>query len=747
MKLNQDNAVSFLGTMAHYAESLAEKRDFTALLRYYEDNRGLVDKSDEVSAGSILRHVAQAHASLSDYPLALRTIRLAQNIVARHGDSELLAEVFMTLAGILREMGEYKEARVAFQDAESIFRRNDHPEGQCLALNLLAGLYFRQNDFSNSLGVLMDAIEIARKIGDDKKLAYMIGNIGRIYTFIGDFSEAVKHLTMSVELTREFNDELEVGRSYLSLAYVYIQQGDNERARDTLRKAQTCLSEVNSPRDEVILLTYLGELDYRTAKFADSEQNLLLALRLVDPLGGNSSLAGRVRRHLAELYLRTEENRKAQRYLSAALKMVCRDENSVEFGALLKIKAALADVEGNREQAQNSFDQAIDVLGNSGVRFEKVEALMRAGCAQTFPLRRRMTYLFRAEEFFSGNKIPRRLPEIQRLIGSLEPNESGKYTIAENNSVSGEAGGSDYLTANAEITKFKSQLPLIANADISILLTGETGVGKDHMARHFHSLARPDGPFRAINCASVPETLLESELFGYRKGAFTGADSDKDGLFVAANGGILFLDEIGDMPLALQSKLLGVLEHKRVTPLGSTKEIALDIRLIAATNCDLEAMVESGQFRRDLYYRLSGICFKIPALRDRKEDIPLLLEHFMMKAELIPEGTKLPGEMVHQFLQHPWPGNVRELDNKVKRLEIMTQLVAEGDLVELARNMFSPDEDSKASSLFERVEQFERDLIVEALLAARGNKSEAARILGIHEATVRTKLKRYGISM
>ena len=304
----------------------------------------------------------------------------------------------------------------------------------------------------------------------------------------------------------------------------------------------------------------------------------------------------------------------------------------------------------------------------------------------------------------------------------------------------------DYHTTCPEIMQFKKQLPLIGRSDLPLLLTGETGVGKDHLARYFQCAIRPDGPFVAINCASLPETLLESELFGYSKGAFTGAEKDKAGLFVAANGGVLLLDEIGDMPLDLQTKLLGVLENRRLIPLGSTKAIELDIKIVAATNKKLEQMAEQGSFRRDLYYRLSGVAFEIPPLRKRKQDIPLLLNLFMKRCGLSDGTTALPTELVRQFIDYDWPGNTRELFNKVKRLEVMAQMVAEGDLVELARTMFEGDIPAGASSLFERVEEFERKIILEALLAAQGNKSEAARILGIHEATVRTKLKRYGVS-
>ena len=245
----------------------------------------------------------------------------------------------------------------------------------------------------------------------------------------------------------------------------------------------------------------------------------------------------------------------------------------------------------------------------------------------------------------------------------------------------------------------------------------------------------------------MPETLLESELFGYHKGAFTGAVVEKPGHFVVANGGVLFLDEIGDMPLHLQTKLLGVIESWQVNPLGSTKPVSIDVKLVAATNCSLEEMVEQGKFRRDLYYRLSGIAFEIPPLRERKEDIPLLLNHFMRKCNLTFEGNSLPSDLVKQFIDYDWPGNTRELYNKVKRLEVMTRMLTDGDLIELSRSIFNSEEISSGNTLFERVEQFERKLITEALLATGGNKSEAARMLGIHEATVRTKLKRYEINL
>jgi transcriptional regulator with PAS, ATPase and Fis domain len=396
--------------------------------------------------------------------------------------------------------------------------------------------------------------------------------------------------------------------------------------------------------------------------------------------------------------------------------------------------------------AEKYFLKAIDDLDRSGVRWEKVEALVAAAGSGAFSNRRRLTYLFRAEEFFSRNRITSRQVEVGRLIGSLGSVENRRSTRAI---VSGQSDAdAEYFTDCPAIARIKGHLRQLAHADLPVLLTGETGVGKDRMAKYFHRLACPAGPYVAINCASVPETLLESELFGYAKGAFTGADRNKPGLFVKANGGMLFLDEIGDLPLSLQSKLLGVLERRKVLPLGSTVEVDLDVKLVTATNRDLEAMVDQGGFRRDLYYRLSGISFSIPPLRERREDIVLLLDRFLEERGFGGKAKRLPPELMRRFIEYDWPGNVRELENKVKRLEVVADMVHEGDLTELTRFLFGEDQPPAADgNLFERVEEFERRLVVEAVLAARGNKCEAARMLGIHEATVRTKLRRYAISL
>jgi transcriptional regulator with PAS, ATPase and Fis domain len=293
------------------------------------------------------------------------------------------------------------------------------------------------------------------------------------------------------------------------------------------------------------------------------------------------------------------------------------------------------------------------------------------------------------------------------------------------------------------------------DSDVSLLLNGETGTGKDLMARAIHySSKRRDKRFVSVNCAALPETLLESELFGVKRGAFTGADRDKVGLFEEADGGTFFLDEIGEMPVSIQAKLLRFLETKELTRLGDTKPRHVDVRVISATNRDLSCEMERGTFRRDLFYRLTPVAFTLPPLRDRREDIPLLIDHFL--AELKAEGrqVRFSVEAIRVLSAYDWPGNIRELENEVRKMTLLTEAGAVISAERLSRKFLAkpqtPVEDDKHEmpdrfSLYDHIANIERRYIAQALNEAGGIKKHAAARLGIPESTLRLKMKQYSL--
>jgi two-component system NtrC family response regulator len=298
-----------------------------------------------------------------------------------------------------------------------------------------------------------------------------------------------------------------------------------------------------------------------------------------------------------------------------------------------------------------------------------------------------------------------------------------------------------------------AQMAPLVRGDLPVLVLGETGVGKECVARILHlSSARRSGPFMAINCAAIPADLLEAELFGIGKGVATGV-VERKGRFQMAEGGTLFLDEIGEMPPPLQTKLLRALQQKEVQPVGGAA-VSVDIRVVAATNSDLHRRMEEGAFRRDLYYRVAGYALRVPPLRERREDVPALVEAFV-RAHASDAGKRIRGITVRTLRalrEYGWPGNVRELEHEVRRLVYLSpdgQPLESGMLSPhiLAPPPAAPEEESAPGlSLEANLDRLERRLILEALARTGGNRSEAARLLGVSRNGLALKMERLGIN-
>jgi len=302
----------------------------------------------------------------------------------------------------------------------------------------------------------------------------------------------------------------------------------------------------------------------------------------------------------------------------------------------------------------------------------------------------------------------------------------------------------DIITKSPKMQQVIELIKVVAKSNVTILITGESGTGKELVARAIHSQSyRKDKPFVPVSCAALPESLLESELFGHEKGAFTGAHALRKGKIEFANRGTLFLDEIGEMSANIQVHLLRVLEEREFTRVGGNELIKVDVRVVSATNRDIKEAVASRQFREDLYYRLNIVTIDLPPLRERKEDVPLLAEHFLKKfaAENQKEVSYLSPEVTDFLLQYQWPGNVRELENTIERAVILAQN-PEIQLADLLQKS-SPLVDSASSG--RSLKEVERNHIISILNETGTNYTKAARILGISRATIYSKAKAYGL--
>ncbi len=338
---------------------------------------------------------------------------------------------------------------------------------------------------------------------------------------------------------------------------------------------------------------------------------------------------------------------------------------------------------------------------------------------------------------------------VNNLIEVIRRAYDKRLLVLENRNLKKElelqnAPGQRIIGNSPAVKQLRGQILRLADTDTDILLWGETGTGKDLVARNLHEISRRrKSPFVAINCGALPENIIESELFGHAAGAFTGASKSRIGKFEYANGGTIFLDEIESMALDLQVKLLRVIQERIVEPLGSNKQVPIDIRVVAATKTDLKLASEQGAFREDLYYRLNVITLTLPTLRNRVEDIPLLFHHYALIAAARHECDlpEFDPEQLQQLLIYQWPGNVRELKNAAERFVLLGEATEHNNLGEIihAREQGNP------ANLHDRVEWFEKNLIEQALEKCEGSINATLEMLGTPRKTLYDKMRKFGI--
>lgn len=349
------------------------------------------------------------------------------------------------------------------------------------------------------------------------------------------------------------------------------------------------------------------------------------------------------------------------------------------------------------------------------------------------------------------NFVPEKLKEKANLLRRFSDSKLVRENLILRSQLKEKYRFENLIGMSFSMQKVFEMIEKVADTNATVLITGESGVGKELVARAIHyNSRRRDNPLVIVNCGAIPETLLESELFGYEKGAFTGAFSTKIGRFEIADGGTIFLDEVGDMSMSLQVKLLRVIQEKEFERVGGNRVIKVDVRIIAATHRNLEQLVREGKFREDLYYRLNVVPIHIPPLRERKQDIPLLVDHFLKISNSLNNGAieGVSEKAMEVLMEYDYPGNVRELQNIIERIVVIKKkgIIDVDDLPEKLlkpkKPSFEPDLNKGYDTL---VTEFEKSLIMKALSEAKGVKSRAAKVLNINRTTLIEKMKRLGI--
>jgi transcriptional regulator with GAF, ATPase, and Fis domain len=723
---------------AEYAGELAyERGDFfkakTLLSEAYHQGRLLAPNSGLVSQAA--RRLAEAELALDRLDDAQKYAQIALEVALELGEKVEVAHARRVVASVFAAQSAFGDALEYNRQGMELFREVGDPYDLARALLTMADVRMKagSDDYDKIRAALDEASRLFRKLKLDYWVAVAEFHAGTFCCRRGDLSRGFKKLSRAEKTFQAADETAQLRNVHQFLASLSEQAVSLSVSEDNQFKVFGHLLSLSEIRDlksgqmeEVLSVLVRRTGAHRVIMYVhEVEDRPLFATYPLSP--AQSRRFGDAFRRLlgAEISL-----------TRPTLRLDCRKDPYIRelFADSPEIIASVIVVPF-RQSDQTQCFLYLDKLSTDNTLnpFGQDELNFAVGFSDIVA--------FKSAEM-----------QKQKLV---EDNRRLKAQLLK------EAAFPNFVTRNTLMLEVLAQVRQVVDSNISVAIEGETGCGKDLLAKaiHYNSIRR-DKRFISVNCAALPETLLESELFGYRRGAYTGADRDKPGLFEEADGGTFFLDEIADMPLSIQAKILRMLEAKELVRLGESVPRKVDVRIISATNKDLKTQMAAGLFRQDLYYRLSALTFYLPSLRERKDDIPLLVAHFF-------EGSnkRLSTEALKALVSYDWPGNVRELENEIKKAILLA-----GDKEQIEPDVLSGKilsqyrpENAGASavavpvngdmlfsdtySLYDFLAAHERNFIVRALREKGGIKKHAAAALNIPESTLRLKIKQYSIDL
>jgi two-component system NtrC family response regulator len=701
----------------------------------------------------------------------------------RIGSASLRARLHVLEAKAHFALGRVEESRRA---AEAGLRIADPADLRvsAQALGHLGIVAYREGDLAEARDLTEQALALYRRLADDENAAHMRNNLGLIAKNLCQWPVAIAHLEAALSTYRHLGLYANTAPALLNLGVVHQKRGDWDRAAESYRECEQVLVRIdndlhlahvsiglgnvarlqrrfaesetlllsalerarrhNARREEVLALEFLGELDHDRGRPEAALGRYHEALTLAGRTAPEGDLVVELERRRAESLCALGRLDEADVACDRARRLARYTDDRLEHAVAHRVAGDIALARGRRPEAFERWDTAVSLLEGCGERYELAKSHVALGRTLEDPRKARM-HLFRACALFAELGAAAWLEqaelELQRVMGSY-----AAPLPARTESVLGRRHRAPSLVAcSSGMRQVETLARRAAATDLSVLITGETGTGKELIARTIHSQSpRASRPFLAVNCGALRADLALSQLFGHRKGAFTGAHAEGIGLVEAAHGGTLFLDEVGELPLDVQVTLLRFLESGEYLRLGETQVRRSDVRVIAATNRTLRGSEGERSFRRDLLYRLNEIEIRLPSLRERHEDIVPLSRHFLAFYGGL-DGPRLSLDAEAVLASYGWPGNVRELENVMKRIAALhTGSEAIGPEAVLP---FLGDATPVRSFGVPDVAQAERDAIVAAFHESRGNKSRTADLLGVSRKTLYARLKRLGLEL
>ncbi len=693
------------------------------------------------------------------------------------------ARIHQQCAEALFRLTRLSESRVSGDRARALAQECGDLNQMAHALNLLGRVAYREGDLPRARDQYEQALAFFRSVGDDVGSAYAHNNLGLVHKNLCEWSAAISHLNRALEIRRRhgrFAESANVlvnlgivhqksgrwdlaGECFTEARQIYLQVGDLLRlaavtiglgnvarlerrfvdAENLLLEALERARAQAAQREEVLALEFLGELDFDRARPQPALDRYETALTLANRIAPEGDLVVELERRRAEALVALGRLDEAGVSCRHAQDLALKIQDRLEYAVTFRVAGAIAALRGKRDEAVAEWQRSIKLLGDCNEGFEQGRALLEfARFAGNADEARRCCY--RAGALFANLSTSHWLERAEDELRTQVQN-GNEPAPARPASLMGKRHRAPGLVAcSPEMRRVESLARRAAATELSVLITGETGTGKELVARTIHALSpRQSRPFLAVNCGALRADLALSQLFGHRKGAFTGAHAEGVGLVEAAHGGTLFLDEVGELPHDVQVTLLRFLESGEYLRLGETQVRRADVRLIAATNRLLRGSDAERMFRRDLLFRLNEIEIQLPALRERHGDIVPLARHFITFYGGI-DGPRLTIDAESVLVSYAWPGNVRELENVMKRIAALHAGDETVDSSALLSFLSHPGAEPLRPAARPGDE---RSAILAAYSDAHGNKSRVAEILGVSRKTLYARIKRLQIDL
>lgn len=662
------------------------------------------------------------------YDASLVGVRNVQSEILEGTSTRLLSQALKVEGVALFRMGRYEDAESMTRRALVLFRMAGDPLNVAHCATNLGLILNARGEIHAARDSLQNAVEALKEAGAaEERLALAYENLAVAEVHLGAIDSARAHYESALGTFRRLGLRSEEVAARNGLGQCERVMGRFDAAR---RHFERALERANPdlPRKICLSHEFLGQIEADVGAVDAAEQHYLKALDIAASIAPDGDLMVETCWRYAELLAREGRTDECREHVLRAERLCERSADRRELGCVQRAHARLLAAEGAFDEAEVRFEQAIATLESSGRSFEAA-----------------LTRLIRLETFTESSDlgaVDTAVKQVREAFAACAPDTLWLRRVdalALDSVATPVQERCGFVTGDPELLTLLEDLPMLADSAHPVLIEGESGTGKELVARGLHSLSRRQGGFVAVNCAAIPHDLFESELFGYTRGAFSGSIREKPGLLEQAHNGTLLLDEIGEMPAALQAKLLRVLDDGVVRRLGDVRERSVSVKVVAATNRPLRESIESNRFRRDLFHRLAVHHLMLKPLRDRAGDIELLTNHFVGALELEARLPVTP-ELLAELEAQEWHGNVRELRNELIRRA--TQRSARHSGAE-ARPSGAPS--VRKRSLRESRSQHERRLIEVTLQSTGGNVTHAARNLGMHVTTLRRKIRTLGV--